>query len=126
MTTQETHEPDVPVNWPYGHVAVSSEADGAEAGDRLRLNDVGVTITDLEDDECMMIRLGEHRHYLHSTTTREFSNMVRAHGERAAAVTIHGVTHTLNQKAVRALSQLLQRRLDEWNRRPKALGLPRV
>jgi hypothetical protein len=87
---------------------------------------VGVTITDPDDDECLMIRLGEHRHYLHSTTTRELSNMVLAHGERAAAITIHGVTHTLNQKAVRALSQSLQRRLEEWSPGPRGLGLPEV
>lgn len=126
MTTKETHEPDIPINWPLGHVAVDTEPNGADSSVRLRLNEVGVTITDLDDDECMMIRLGDYSHYLHSTTTRALSNMIRAHGDRAAAITIHGVSHTLNRMAVRALSQQLQTRLDEWNRGPIGLGLPGV
>lgn len=126
MTTQETHEPDIPINWPHGHVAVTDEPDGADARDRLRLRDVEVTITDPDDDECMMIRLGGHQHYLHSTTTRALSNMVNAHGERAAAVTVHGITHTLNATAARSLGQLLQKRLSEWNAVARKSGVPGV
>lgn len=126
MSTQETHEPDIPINWPHGHVAVSDEPAGADARDRLRLRDVEVTITDPDDDECMMIRLGGHQHYLHSTTTRELSDMMQTRGDRAAAVTVHGVTHTLNATAARSLAQLLQKRLSEWNARARERGFPGV
>ncbi|MGN7222345.1 hypothetical protein ACTHQN_05745 [Curtobacterium flaccumfaciens] len=55
----ETHEPAVPRNWPDGHV--------------------GVAITDPDDDECIEVTIHGVRHYLHSTTARELSNML---GER--------------------------------------------
>lgn len=54
----ETHEPAIPVNWPHGHV--------------------DVTITDLEDDECIAVTVHGVKHYLHSTTARELSNMLAA------------------------------------------------
>jgi|GEM_PF-2428960 len=126
VTAKETHEPDFPVDWPWGHVGVASESIGTDPAMRLRLGDVSVKITDLDDDECIVVVLGEDAHYLHSSTTRELSKMVIAHGDRAASVTIHGVTHTLNQKAVRALSQQLQARLTEWNRQALQHGFPGV
>lgn len=55
----ETHEPAVPRNWPGGHV--------------------GVAITDPTADECIEVTIHGVRHYLHSTTARELSNML---GER--------------------------------------------
>ena len=126
VNTFETHEPDEPVDWPHGSVAESAAPAGSAANNRLRLADVSVTITDPDDDECILIRLGDHQHYLHSSTTREFSNMLLAHGDRAATITVHTVTHTLNQKALRALSQQLRWRLDEWNREARKHGFSGV
>ncbi|MFB2554903.1 hypothetical protein [Herbiconiux liangxiaofengii] len=51
-----THEPMIPTNWPYGHV--------------------GVAITDPSDDECIEVTIHGVRHYLHSSTARELSNML--------------------------------------------------
>lgn len=51
-----THEPSVARNWPQGHV--------------------DVTITDPDDDECIAVTIHGVRHYLHSTTARELSNML--------------------------------------------------
>lgn len=87
-----------------------------------------MTITDADADECMMITLGGHDHYLHSTTTRELSDMLIpfALTDRAAAVTIHGVTHVLNSKASRSLSIRPQQRLEEWNRDHGLPWLPSV
>jgi hypothetical protein len=122
MSTHETHEPDLPVNWPDGHVRVANETDRSASHARLRLGDVAVTITDPAADECMMVRLGEYDHYLHTTTTAELAKMVAGHGDRAAVVTVHGVTQILNQRAVRALAQQLQDRVAQWQR--EALGNP--
>jgi hypothetical protein len=128
MTQRETHEPDEPINWPHGHVGVSTPSPDADKSERVWLQDVAVTITDADEDECMMITLGDHDHYLHSTTTRELSEMLIpfAFTDRTAAVTIHGVTHHLNSKASRSLSILLQQRLEEWNREHGLPWLPRV
>lgn len=117
MTQLETHEPDEPINWPHGHVGVSTPSAEEAKSQRLRLQDVDVTITDPDADECMMVTLGGHDHYPHTTTTRELSDMLVPFGssERAAAVTIYGVTHVLNSKASRSLSLRLQQRIDEWN-----------
>ncbi len=52
----ETHEPEVPQNWPYGHV--------------------GVQLTDDDEDECIEVTIHGVKHYLHSTTARELSNML--------------------------------------------------
>ncbi|MFJ6003949.1 hypothetical protein [Arthrobacter sp. NPDC092385] len=71
----ETHEPDVPQNWPHGHV--------------------GVTLTDDDQDECI-------------------------------EVTIHGVRHYLHSSTAQKLSTMLSSRIEEWNERPQALGLPTV
>lgn len=128
MTQQETHEPDEPINWPHGHVGVDSPAADSDKAKRLRLEEVAVTITDDDADECMMITLGGHDHYLHSTTTRELSNMLLPYAlaDRPVSVTIHGVNHELNGKASRSLSDNLHRRLDEWNRDHGLPWLPRV
>lgn len=52
----ETHEPDIPRDWPRGHVSVA--------------------LTDDDQDECIEITIHGVRHYLHSTTARELSNML--------------------------------------------------
>lgn len=52
----ETHEPDVPRHWPEGHVSVA--------------------LTDDDQDECIEITIHGVRHYLHSSTARELSNML--------------------------------------------------
>ena len=54
----ETHEPTTPQNWPHGHV--------------------GVSITDPEADECIAVTVHGVKHYLHSTTARELTNMLAA------------------------------------------------
>lgn len=128
MSSQKTHEPDAPIDWPHGHVAVGvAVADARDAVvDRLRLNDVGVEITDHDDDECMMIRLGDYHHYLHSTTARALSDMVARHGENSAIVTVHGVSHDVNKMALRSLSHQLQTRLREWNQFARERGWPGV
>ena len=56
MHTNETHEPDVPQNWPHGHV--------------------GVELTDDDQDECIAVTVHGVTHFLHSTTARELSNML--------------------------------------------------
>jgi hypothetical protein len=52
----ETFEPTVPQDWPGGHV--------------------GVILTDGDRDECIEVTIHGVRHYLHSTTARELSNML--------------------------------------------------
>lgn len=54
-----------------------------------------MAITDPEDDECIEVTIHGVRHYLHSTTARELSNM-------------------------------LDKRLDEWNETAKKHRLPGV
>ena len=54
----ETHEPEVPQNWPDGHVAVALTDDG--------------------QGECIEVTIHGTKHYLHSTTARELSNMLVA------------------------------------------------
>lgn len=49
-----THEPEIPDNWPDGHVDVA--------------------ITDPDDDECIEITIHGVKHYLHSTTARALSD----------------------------------------------------
>lgn len=53
---RETHEPKQPRNWPDGHVAVE--------------------LTGSESEECFLVCVHGVDHYLHSTTTRELSNML--------------------------------------------------
>jgi hypothetical protein len=52
----ETHEPQIPRNWPHGHV--------------------GVELTGDDQGECIEITVHGVKHYLHSTTARELSNML--------------------------------------------------
>jgi hypothetical protein len=54
--TNVTHEPAIPVNWPDGHVKVSLTGDDA--------------------DECILVWIHGHMHYLHSTTARELERML--------------------------------------------------
>lgn len=51
-----THEPDVPQNWPDGHVAVA--------------------LTGNEQDECIEVMIHGVRHYLHSSTAQELNRML--------------------------------------------------
>lgn len=53
---RETHEPETPRNWPHGHV--------------------GVALTAEDQDECVEVTVHGVKHYLHSTTARELSNML--------------------------------------------------
>ncbi len=54
----ETHEPRIPQNWPEGHVSVA--------------------LTEDEWDECIEVTIHGVRHFLHSTTARQLSNMLLA------------------------------------------------
>lgn len=54
----ETHEPPMPQDCPDGHVAVALTGD--------------------DQGECIEITVHGVRHYLHSTTARELSNMLLA------------------------------------------------
>jgi hypothetical protein len=58
VVVRETHEPTVPENWPDGHVAVTLTGD-----------DVG---------ECIEVTIHGVKHYLHSTTARELTNMLES------------------------------------------------
>ncbi|MCB5291487.1 hypothetical protein BJQ90_00913 [Arthrobacter sp. SO3] len=51
-----THEPSEPRNWPDGHV--------------------GVALTGDELGECIEVTIHGVRHYLHSSTARELSDML--------------------------------------------------
>lgn len=55
-TPAETHEPQVPQNWPDGHVAAE--------------------MTDDTQGECIVITIHGVRHFLHATTARELANTV--------------------------------------------------
>ncbi|MCB5280551.1 hypothetical protein [Arthrobacter sp. ES1] len=129
MTTNtaptETHEPDFPTNWPHGHVAVDrAERDGA-APDLLTSN-VAVTITDDTEDECLALDMGETRHFLHSSTARELSNMLLALNGQPVRITVHGVEHRAGGAAARALNKELMTKIKEWNRTAVAAGMPPV
>lgn len=58
VLVKETHEPQVPQNWPDGHVEVILTGD--------------------DEAECIEVTIHGVRHFLHSTTAREFSNMLIA------------------------------------------------
>lgn len=51
-----THEPEVPLNWPDGHV--------------------GAALTGDDQGECIEVTIHGVRHYLHASTARELSNML--------------------------------------------------
>jgi hypothetical protein len=55
-STNVTHEPLTPVDWPHGHVRAE--------------------LTCNEDDECVKIWIHGHTHYLHATTARELEKML--------------------------------------------------
>ena len=52
-STPVTHEPNVPQNWPDGHVDVE--------------------LTGIDQEECIVVTVHGVRHYLHSTTAHELS-----------------------------------------------------
>ena len=54
----ETFEPEVPVDWPEGHVSVEQ--------------------TDLDHDECFKVTIHGVDHYLHATTLFELLKMIAA------------------------------------------------
>jgi hypothetical protein len=124
MTKQpenETHEPEIPVNWPHGHVAVS-RMNSARNQDQLTTDDVDVTLTDDTESECIAIDLADTRHFLHSTTAREFSNMLLDLNGLPVTITIHGVEHSAGGAVARLLSKVLLARINEWNRINKPRG----
>jgi hypothetical protein len=51
-----THEPEVPQNWPTGHVRVE--------------------LTGPDEHECLKVWIHGHTHYLHATTARELTKML--------------------------------------------------
>jgi hypothetical protein len=53
---KETHEPELLVNWPNGHAAV--------------------TLTGADQAECIEVTIHGVRHYLHSTTARALDLML--------------------------------------------------
>ncbi len=57
VMVKETHEPPIPQDWPNGHVG-------------------GVALTGDDEAECIEITIHGVKHYLHSTTARELSNML--------------------------------------------------
>lgn len=126
MSTFETHEPDEPLNWPDGHVGVRREPGGSDPGVRLKLGDFSVSITDPEDDECILISAPGGRHFLHSTTARALSDKLVYQDGHAVEITIHGVTYTAGRTASRGFAQELKRRLAEWNKLANAWGFPGV
>lgn len=56
MKEHVTHEPEIPVNWPIGHVSVSLSA--------------------TEVDECVKVKIHDSIHFLHATTARELQKML--------------------------------------------------
>lgn len=57
-----THEPAVVQNWPDGHVAVALTGD--------------------DQGECIEVTVHGVKHYLHSSTARELSNMLISNLEK--------------------------------------------
>ncbi len=55
-TVTVTHEPEVPRNWPDGHVAVALTGD--------------------DQGECIEVTIHGVQHYLHSTTAQELNRML--------------------------------------------------
>lgn len=124
-TPAETHEPAVSTNWPHGHVAVTrAERDGTSAD--LLTSNVAVTLTDDTEDECLALDLGDTRHFLHSSTARELSNMLLALNGQPVRITVHGVEHRAGGAAARTLNKELMAKIKEWNRTAVAAGMPPV
>ncbi|MGY4541182.1 hypothetical protein ACVWY0_001091 [Arthrobacter sp. UYNi723] len=121
----ETHEPDMPTDWPHGHVAVArAERDGVLAD--LLTSNVAVTLTDDAEDECLALDMGDTRHFLHSSTARELSNMLLALNGQPVRITVHGVEHRAGGAAARTLNKELMAKIKEWNRTAIAAGMPPV
>ena len=70
MAASVTHEPEVPQNWPEGHVSVA--------------------LTDADQGECVEVTVHGVKHYLHSTTARELSNMLVAKIDEWNATAVAG------------------------------------
>jgi hypothetical protein len=119
----ETHEPEDPVNWPHGHVSVTRMDAMGRQRRQLALEDVSVSITDAAASECIAIVLGNTRHFLHSATARELSNMLLGLNGLPVTITIHGVDHSAGGAAARTLSKTLLTRINEWNRAAIAGGV---
>lgn len=86
------------------------------------MDNVGVEITGDTAGECIAITLGDTRHFLHSTTARELTNMLLALSGPPVTITIHDVNHSAGGAAARTLSKALSARLKEWNRTAAAGG----
>lgn len=119
----ETHEPAEPINWPDGHVSVTRSSPRAEQEDGLTMENVNVTLTDDTAGECMAVSLASTRHFLHSSTARELSNMLLALNGLPVVITVHGVTHNLGGATARTLSRALLTRINEWNQVAVANGV---
>ncbi|MEW9871612.1 hypothetical protein [Arthrobacter sp. HS15c] len=119
---RETHEPADPVDWPHGHVAVTRVDVVGHKRQQLTTEDVNVSLTEATESECIAIDLAGTRHFLHSTTARELSNMLQDLNGLPVAITIHGVEHSAGGATARVLSKALLARINEWNRTAIAGG----
>ena len=126
MSARETHEPDVPINWPTGHVLVEREPRRADRSKRVQPTDIRVTITEPEANECILVSLAGYDHFLHSTTARALDDQLRVNDGHPVSITIHGVTQTAGLTASTALRQALEGRLTEWNEIAVASGVAPV
>jgi hypothetical protein len=104
--TSITHEPNVPSNWPDGHVDVALTGDGAE--------------------ECIGVTVDGVRHFLHSTTAQELSlwedvNAVRGSDLVAAlkAAAVYAVSCAASSVWTAALSPRMRPASDRTGRRPR-------
>lgn len=86
------------------------------------MEDVDVSLTDATSSECIAIDLADTRHFLHSTTARELSNMLLELNGLPVTITIHGVDHSAGGATARTLSKALLARINEWNRTASAEG----
>lgn len=116
-----THEPDEPINWPHGHVTVTRANTTGGKSDWLTGENIGVELTDDDDDECVAVTLANTRHLLHSTTARALSNMLLELNGLPVTITIHDVNHSTGGATARTLNKALIARLNEWNKKP---GVP--
>lgn len=108
----ETHEPRTPLaGWPYSH-ADAAPRDGGASPAVLR-----VEMTDLDVEECIVVRIDSARHYLHTTTAEalrdRLAEVVGDH-PRSVTVTIHGASHNLRRADAGHLHAQLVERIAEW------------
>lgn len=80
-------------------------------------------LTDDTANECIAINAASTRHFLHSTTARELSNMLLALNGLPVTITVHGVDHIAGGAAARTLSKALLARINEWNRIAIAIAI---